>query len=267
MEWNTDFVSDSEKKIHYYFSGQNKPPLILLHGAMDNGLCWIHIANKLTEKYNVIMPDARGHGLTEIPKKEKFSPDLMADDVAFIIEQLNLKKPQLIGHSMGGMTATLAAAKYPDLIHKIVLEDPPFLIEKFPRYSKPFLLPLLATIGGWLIRGDYDKLLKRGKKGNPTWPEEVFKPWAESKVQYKKNNRKYLLGFLRMKFYWKTYLKEIKCPSLLITADKGMLSDKRVELALELCEHLKWIKINGAGHNIRREQPIKYMESITKFLD
>lgn len=267
MEWNTDFVSDSDKKIHYYSSRNDKPPLILLHGAMDNGLCWIHVANKLTENYNVIMPDARGHGLTEIPKKEKFLLDLMAEDVAFIIEQLDLKNPQLIGHSMGAMVAALVAAKYPDLIRKIVLEDPPFIIEKIPRYTKPLLFPLVALFGGWAMRGSYDKLLKRGKKANPAWPEEVFKPWAESKVQYKKNNRKFLLGFLHMKFYWKTFLKDIKCPGLIISAEKGMLSDKKAELALSLCENLKWIKINGSGHNIRREQPEKFIEALNRFLD
>lgn len=70
MEWKTDFIDNSGTKIHYYYSGKDKPPLLLLHGAMDNGLCWIPVANLLAEKYSVIMPDARGHGLTEIPKKE-----------------------------------------------------------------------------------------------------------------------------------------------------------------------------------------------------
>lgn len=191
----------------------------------------------------------------------------MAEDVAFIIQQLKLVKPQLIGHSMGAMVAALAAAKYPELIHKIVLEDPPFIVERIPKYAKLFLLPIVELLGGWAMRGSYDKLLKRGKKANPTWPEEVFKPWAESKVQYKKNNRKFLLGFLNMKYYWKTFLKDIKCPGLIISAEKGILSDKKAEMALELCKSMKWIKIKGSGHNIRREQPEKFIDALNGFLD
>ena len=68
MKWSSEFVSDSTRKIHYYYGDLNKPPVILLHGVLDNGLCWIHTANELSDKYSVFMPDARGHGKTEKSK-------------------------------------------------------------------------------------------------------------------------------------------------------------------------------------------------------
>ncbi|MFX1273751.1 MAG: alpha/beta fold hydrolase [Promethearchaeota archaeon] len=267
MEWKSSFIIGSDKKIHYYYSENNKPPLLLLHGAMDNGMCWIPTANKLAEKYWVIMPDARGHGLTEIPKKIPFSFDLMVNDVAFLVKELKLNKFQIIGHSMGANVAALFTSKYPDLVQKVVLEDPAFIAEKFPGYSKPFLFLILGILGNMLIRGSYAKIYKRVKKQNPTWPEEVFKPWTESKLQYKKKDKYYLFGLIHMQYYWRTIMQDIKCPVLLISSSNGILSDKKVKEAMQLAKYLEWIKIDKAGHNIRREQPEKYMQALDKFLD
>ncbi len=267
MEWNSDFITDSERKIHYYYnSDKTKPPLMLLHGAWDNGLCWIPTANKLAEKYFVIMPDARGHGLTETPKKVPFSFDVMADDVAFLIQKLNLKKPQIIGHSMGANVTTLFASKYPDLVSKIILEDPVYIIQKFPSYSKPLIFLSMIIAGGLQLRGSVEKLMKRGKKKNPTWPEEVFKPWADAKLQYKKN-KFYLLGMLNMRYFYREYLQNIKCPVLFISSSGGILRKKKAKEALEICKGSKWVKIEGAKHNIRRDQPDKFMEALNNFLD
>ena len=49
-------------KIHYYRTGGDKPPVVLSHGATDDGLCWTRVTLALEAEYDVIMPDARGHG-------------------------------------------------------------------------------------------------------------------------------------------------------------------------------------------------------------
>ena len=112
MDWNSAFLEVNDRKIHYYYGESDKPPLILLHGAMDNGLCWIPTADLLRDKYYVIMPDARFHGQTQVPEK-KFSYDLSAEDIAMLIDHLKLDKVQLMGHSMGGNIAAYVAAPEP----------------------------------------------------------------------------------------------------------------------------------------------------------
>jgi pimeloyl-ACP methyl ester carboxylesterase len=53
--------------IHYARTGagSGKPALVLVHGFSDNGLCWADTAQDLEDNYDVIMPDMRGHGLSE----------------------------------------------------------------------------------------------------------------------------------------------------------------------------------------------------------
>ena len=64
-EWSEGFIKANDLNIHYHRTGgTGKTPLILLHGVMDNGLCWTPVARDLQAQFDVIMPDARGHGLT-----------------------------------------------------------------------------------------------------------------------------------------------------------------------------------------------------------
>ena len=128
-DFESNFIERDGNKIHYYTSNQEKPTVILLHGALDNGLCWTPVATELSKDYNVIMPDARAHGLTEV-KDDDYSYNAMAEDVGFLIEYLCLKQVFVIGHSMGGTMAAQIASKFPDAIDKVVLEDPAFILRR-----------------------------------------------------------------------------------------------------------------------------------------
>ena len=110
-------------KIHYYRSGGKKQPMVLLHGATDDALCWGRTARELAERYDVIMPDAQGHGLSD-----RLGPDFSFDNhtkqAAGLVKELGLKEPIIMGHSMGAGTTCNVAMEYPDLPKAIILEDP-----------------------------------------------------------------------------------------------------------------------------------------------
>jgi len=110
---------------HYYRTGGDKPSLVLLHGFSENGLCWSRVAKALEQDYDVIMVDARGHGLSSGPETG-YSQELLIEDVADLIHELGLQHPGLFGHSNGALTAAQVAATYPELVHAIILEDPPW---------------------------------------------------------------------------------------------------------------------------------------------
>ena len=265
MEWKSDYIYCKENKFHYFHGNGNKNSLILLHGAMDNGLCWIPVAQKLSENYSVIMPDARGHGLTDIFEKS-LSVDLMAEDVALLIQNLKLKTPQIMGHSMGAQMTAVFASKYPELVSRIVLEDPAIRLKKVSKLRKGLFKFIAKIVVSILLKGSYEKLIKRGRKQNPKWSDEELQPWAESKILFRENNPKILLGILDNSPDWKDIFQKISCPILLITSDKGLTSDKMAQEIVDLSKDCKWIKIEGAGHNIRREQFERFMQEIQDFL-
>src|SRR5581483_10995969 len=99
-EWSEGDLTIDGTNIHYYRMGQpDKPPVALLHGFTDMGLCWMRLATDLAPDYDLVMIDAVGHGRSGGP--EHGFRARAAGDVLAVIAALGLDRPALIGHSMG----------------------------------------------------------------------------------------------------------------------------------------------------------------------
>jgi pimeloyl-ACP methyl ester carboxylesterase len=128
--WEDGFLMSHGARLHYWRSpggsrpdGSPRPVLLLSHGFGDNGLSWWYLFKDLTDQFELICVEARGHGLSDPPTAATPS-DAQADDIAGAIAALGLLKPIVMGHSMGAASAMWFAAKYPDLPRAVVLEDP-----------------------------------------------------------------------------------------------------------------------------------------------
>ncbi len=132
LSCTTGFCEANGITIHYLRTGGRKPPLVLLHGLTGNGACWTPLARSLGCEYDVVMPDARGHGNSSTPLHGYRYED-HAGDVIDLIQGLGLSAPILLGHSMGGMTATVVASLAAEMIRGVILVDPTFLSEQRQR--------------------------------------------------------------------------------------------------------------------------------------
>lgn len=250
-------------KIHYYRTGGNKPPLFMLHGASDNGLCWTPVAEILAEKYDVIMPDAQGHGKSD-RLDAKFTFESHANQVAGLVDALKLKNPIIMGHSMGAGTTVNVAINYPDLPRAIILEDPAWLVQPGTRPSNPPNDPRQYLSS--LSKKTMAELIAECRATNPKWQEAEIEPWAESKMQFDPA----LFDHIAVNpSSYKEQVTKIKCTTLLIIADGGIVSKATAEDAAKLWKSqqpFKWVYIKGAGHSIRRENFKDYMDAVNSFL-
>ena len=104
----------------YYETHGAGRPLVLLHGGLGSGEMFAPILPQLAERHQVILPDLQGHGRTaDIERPIDVRP--MADDIAALIDHLELDKPDLVGYSLGGGVALHTAAKYPAKIRRAVI--------------------------------------------------------------------------------------------------------------------------------------------------
>jgi len=110
--WISADLSLHGVRLHYYRTGGSKPAVVLAHGFSDNGLCWTPVAQALEAQYDVVMYDARGHGLSDLPEAGA-DGDVAPADLAGLVQSLGLDKPALMGHSMGAGTVAGAAAATP----------------------------------------------------------------------------------------------------------------------------------------------------------
>lgn len=94
-------------------------PVILLHGYTDNSRSWSLLAPHLPGR-RLIMVDQRGHGGSAAPEC-CYDPGVMAHDVAGLMEALDIDKADVVGHSMGSVTAASLAAWHPEKVDQLVL--------------------------------------------------------------------------------------------------------------------------------------------------
>jgi pimeloyl-ACP methyl ester carboxylesterase len=102
----------------------NGTTVILMHGRNFPSSYWQHTATNLSARgYRVIVPDQIGFGKSS-KAAMPYSFAFWADTTAALAKMLQVKKAVVLGHSIGGIMATTLAVQYPDLVTKLVLEDP-----------------------------------------------------------------------------------------------------------------------------------------------
>lgn len=103
----------------------NGKTVVLLHGKNFNGAYWKTTIDALTkEGYRVIVPDQIGFGKSSKPIGYQFTFQQLAVNTKAILDELRINRIYLLGHSMGGMLATRFALMYPDMVEKLILENP-----------------------------------------------------------------------------------------------------------------------------------------------
>lgn len=103
----------------------NGKTVTLLHGKNFNGAYWKTTIDALTkEGYRVIVPDQIGFGKSSKPVGYQFTFQQLAENTKAVLDELNIDNTFLLGHSMGGMLATRFALMYPEVVEKLILENP-----------------------------------------------------------------------------------------------------------------------------------------------
>src|SRR5712692_8562977 len=113
------------KLAHYDFGGgaPGEPSIVLLHQSLARSEDWENIFPRLATRYRTISYDARGHGKSG--RASDYTLRAFADDALRVLREVAKAPAVLIGHSLGALTALLAASEAPDLVRAIVLEEPP----------------------------------------------------------------------------------------------------------------------------------------------
>src|SRR5437773_6617883 len=141
-------------RLHYTDWGNPlAPPLMLVHGGLDHGRSWDHLAQALRAKFHVVAPDLRGHGDSGWATGSSYSLADHVYDLTCLVKSAGFEKVTLVGHSMGGMVSLTYAGAFPELVSKLVVLDG---VTNFPARR---VKPADVRIADWA--GDLDKFAHR----------------------------------------------------------------------------------------------------------
>ena len=257
--WSTADYLANGINIHYTRTGGNKPPVIFLHGLAANGLCWSAIARELENEYDLIMPDARGHGKSSAPE-HAYRYDDHANDLVGLVNRLGISAPVLIGHSMGGLVAAVVASHSPALIRGLILADPTFISSKQQREVRD---SDVADQHRSILSRSLEEVVDDIHTRHPHRTLSTVELIARARLETS------LSAFEVLTPPYPEYAQlvgSINVPVLLVIGDAGVVSP---ELASELQlvnPKLQVVQIKPAGHGLFYDQPGQFSAIVKSFL-
>ncbi|WP_258240922.1 alpha/beta fold hydrolase [Pseudidiomarina homiensis] len=245
---------------------ENAPTLLLLHGYTASKELWLRFANRIDERYNIIIPDLAGHGETGFDPQWSYSPSAQATRLERLLDAFEINSATVIGNSMGGLIAANFALQYPERTDGIVVIDPagvtapvPSRAEKlFQQGQSPF------EIDDW---EDFQEFYAMTMAEPPYIPEFVLRSMAKRYQEHKAEYIQIAEDFRNLD-QLDGRLNEITVPSLIIWGSADQL--------LDVSSAAVWYKgipnaeleiFEGVGHMPMVERPAQTAERVVTFVN
>ena len=270
-----------DPKLAYYDSGAGapnttgEPPIVLLHGATFRSEDWENIFPRLATRYRVIAYDARGHGKSG--RAATYTIGEFADDLLRVIDVVAGRPAIVIGHSLGGAAALVAAAKRPDAVRALVLEDP--VVDNWDRdwrveYYRNVRAALdkVGELTAFKRAVSSLPLPSRGPRGERTVGEVRGFYAAERLATYYKDVDPVFVeqfGHSKPDGHELVVNAVPPMPTLLLAAfaaDGSALKEGEAEQLAKKWPHAQLTKFPGVGHRIHGLRPDPFLEALEPFL-
>ncbi len=249
------------------------PTLLLLHGLTDSGSGWTEAVRHWGDRFAVLAVDQRGHGASPRFTSEQLAGhpgDVMVGDAGHLLEQLP-EPAVVLGHSLGGAVALAAAVARPELVRALVLEDPAALGPHEPQRDTARTEGWTDSLGPSLAAPDDEALLALRRTVHPDWPESELLETGRAEQQ---TDLAYLAGGdVKPSPRWPELFAAVAVPTLVVSGDAAtrmpeLCIDDDVERGLVAAgnPHLRFQRVPGAGHCVRREQPERFYATVDAWL-
>jgi N-formylmaleamate deformylase len=246
---------------HYLRYGGAGLPIVLLPGITSPAVTWGFVAERLGDKYDVYVLDARGRGLSQASDDLDYSIETCAADVGAFVKAVGLPRYALLGHSIGARIAIRSAKKYPTGLERLIIVDPP--VSGPNRRPYPMALDwYLKSIEQMSRGGGFDLL----KPLLPTWSDEQLRLRAE---WLHTCDLKAVAGAYES-FHqddMHSDLPHVSAPALLIAAGKGdVIRPEEFDEILRLSKDMRAVRVEKAGHMIPWDDEAGFFEALGDFL-
>ena len=246
-------------------------PLVMLHGFTGDCRTWQPFYTQWSKKYKLIAIDIVGHGKTDSPGNiERYDMLSVSHDLKKILDQLEIKKADVLGYSMGGRLALSFAVQYPESLRKLILESSsPGLATEEERGSRRTQDEKLAS---FIQENGIEKFVQyweniplfSTQKNLPLQKQVAVKKQRLQNSVIGLSNSLIGMGTGAQPSWWQD-LPDIKAETLLITGELDQKFCSIAERMKKKLNNVTWIKVENCGHAIHVENPEKFGTIVNEF--
>lgn len=247
----------------HYGSGE---PVIILHGMFGMSDNWATFSKKLAGyHYSVYTPDIRNHGNS--PHSDIFNFDVLSEDLKDFILQYEIKKPVLIGHSLGGKVVMNFVQRFPDLARKIIIIDMGLISYKI--HNDDVLSAMIsANITSKKSRYEIEEELSKRIKYRKVVQLMMKNVQREKDNSFRwKPNLESLMKNFHEIFKPVDILPKVNIPALFVAADKSeYISKADLQTIRKTLPCSDIVAIPGSSHWVHSDKPEELLRIVTEFI-
>ena len=250
-------------------------PVVFLHGLMNNGRYWEHIAERFEDDYCVYAPDLRGHGESE-HAPGGYLVWAFAMDLRGFVEEMDFEAFDLVAHSIGSRVAMSYARDHSHRLKHLVLAD---------------MGPQMAEQGARGIRrstGDAQKAPGFATEAEaleyyaglyPGQPPAFLHRQIGASLVLDETTGNLVFRFdpsihqatgrgaiAEIPYLWES-LEHITCPTLVVRAEKSKVLSREIgEQMVQRLPNARFVEVPDAGHQVPLHQPDEFSRVVREFL-
>lgn len=255
----------------------NLQPIVIMHGLMGSKTNWKSMGKAINAKTgrDVYTVDARNHG--DSPHTPEHNYPLLAEDLLYFLQEHNISRAILMGHSMGGRAVMAAALMEPTVVEKLmVLDISPLGVSKsisaLPRFMEIMLrLNVPADLNIQEARKYVDDLLK------PAIVEKEIRDFILTNLIYTGEEYKWRLNIESLSRNFNPHMSTFPlCYNNKVFEGEtafvgGALSDylrhTNEDEIQEIFPQATFHFIEGAGHWLHADKPREFLDLVVPLLD
>ena len=264
-------LSFDDINLYYEIHGLG-PPFFLHHGLTSSCQAWYEHLPWLTRNHQVIIHDARGHGLTTAPAgDDRYSWEIMCDDLNRLMEHLSIEQAIVGGLSMGSGVALSFALKYPQKVRALILSDSagtgiaqPPTEELLEQQEKREQVILEYGVVEWGRRTIAAKLVPRQLLEDPKKQQEYLERLARFPV----NGAIYAMRFvMRTVVSGLEGTKHLTMPTLIVIGEEDEDCIRGAEWLRDTIPNRRYVFLTEVGHGTSRYKPEGWHKAVEDFLN
>ncbi len=258
-------------ELFYRDTGGDGPGVLCLHGKWGRGETWMDMMSRLRDRYRIIAPDQRGHGLSGRPVA-RYAGEDFAKDAYELMERLGLGPAVVVGHSIGGRNAAYLAALYPQAVKALVILDAKATGPKEPSALPPDKVsPVDGFTADWPLPYAFyaEAVTDLGRRfPRATNVRYFLESLTETVEGYDFMFSRYAMSAIDAYYQgWHHILDQIKCPALLVRAGESWYLSERE--AGEMKRHIKdcsYLEVVKSDHMVYADSPEEFYPPFERFI-
>jgi esterase len=250
------------------------PALVFIHGRGQNAHTWDTVATALG--LPVLAVDLPGHGHSDWREDHDYGPWPNADALAPVLVSAAREARAVVGMSLGGSTSIRLAAKYPELVRRLVVVD----TTPGTRTGRPPLtkeqVGALSLLEGPGVYASFDEMLQKTSEAIPGRPIESLRMGVRHNSRQLEDGR-WIWRYDRdrpegggssgTRDSWWADLEVIEAPILLVRAGRsGLVTDEDVEEFRRRQPTARIETITESGHSVQSDRPLELVSLIEDFI-